>query len=111
MAYVFVGWCKFSYIYSMKQIDKEFIGVGEIKGITFKQLERQGLHCIYSRSDGYFEVITLIEQQSGSTNFNGKVVNYEAKEIYCRGESWGFKGNGKCVATLKQAKELFNERI
>ena len=95
----------------MRAIKNTFKGIGEVSGVTFNLIERKGLHSIWERSDGYYEVITLTEQQAGTMKIGGKTINLEAKEIYPKGESWGTKGNGKCVAQVVRAKNLFQQRI
>jgi len=89
----------------MKQINKEFEGKGEVKGITFTQIKRKGLVCIYKRSDGYYEVIKLKHQKENTVTIAGQRVHFEEKEVYSTGDSW----DGKCVKLLETAEKHFKQ--
>ena len=49
--------------YDLKELPIEFIGRGEVKGFTFKQLERSNTACIYevtdTLSEKWYEVFKL----------------------------------------------------
>ena len=47
----------------MKQLQKTFDGIGEVRGVTFTQLKQGEKAFIYSRSDGYYEVFKRIENK------------------------------------------------
>ena len=89
----------------MKRLPITFAGTGEVKGIDFELVKRKGNVVIYERSDGYFEVTTVRQQQAATRVINGKTIHYEEKEIYPHGENW----NGKCVSTLDRANYYFNK--
>ena len=91
----------------MKTLPLFFEGKGEVKGIKFTQIKRQGLVVLYSRSDNYFEVCTISQQKESTRTIAGKTIHFEAKEVYPSGESW----NGKCVKTIDIANVYFNKLI
>jgi len=95
----------------MIKLSPIIIGKGEVKGITFTLIKRNGLDAMYKRSDGYFEVIKIIEQKAKTRILGGKEITTPDKEVYPRGEWWGIKGRGKCVGTIDVATKIFNERI
>jgi hypothetical protein len=89
----------------MQKLPIQFEGTGEVRGIKFTLNRRNGNICIYERSDGYFEVITVRQQKESIRMIAGREVHFEEKEIYPSGESW----NGKCVKTLDTAIYWFNK--
>lgn len=95
----------------MKSIEQQFEGRGDVKGITFTLIERNGLDTIWLRSDSYFEVVRLVERKAATANFNGNIVKYEAKEQYPQGESWSERGHGICLSNKEKAYEEFNRRV
>lgn len=91
----------------MKNLPKQFEGKGEVRGILFTQLRREGLVCLFERSDGYYEVITLRLQKASIRLINGVKIEFQEKEIYPSGDSW----NGKCVKSKKYALELYQNML
>ena len=89
----------------MKRLPITFEGTGEVKGITFDLVKRQGNVVLYKRNDGYFEVVTVRQQKAATRTIMGKIIHYEEKEIYPSGENW----NGKCVSKLDRAEYWFNK--
>ena len=95
----------------MKTIAKEFIGRGEVRGIVFTLLKRDGLITLWGRSDDTYEVVNLVERKETHATFEGTEVVFEAKEIYPQGESWGLQGHGKAYVNYEHALANFNSRI
>ena len=94
----------------MKTIAKEFKGRGEVRGIIFTLLKRDGLLTLWGRSDNTYEVVNLVERKETHTTFGGKEVVFEAKELYPQGESWSLQGHGKAFMTYERAEQNFKER-
>jgi hypothetical protein len=83
----------------------EFRGKGEVSGVIFTQLKREGDICLYKRSDGYYEVIRARKQKEKTAIIDGNKVIFEEKEIYPTGESWGkFEW---CTSNYGKALEYF----
>lgn len=95
----------------MREIEKRFTGRGEVKGVEFFLLKREGLESLWKRSDGFYEVVRLVERKAATAIFDGVEVNFEAKETYPQGESWGTLGHGKCLSTRKKAEAYYKTRI
>lgn len=95
----------------MKTIPKEFKGRGEVRGIIFTLLKRDGLLTLWGRSDNTYEVINLVERKETHTVFGGNEVIFEAKELYPQGESWSLQGHGKAFIAYEKAEENYNERL
>lgn len=94
-------------ISGIKPIPKQFKGKGEVRGIHFSQLRREGLVCLYKRSDGYYEIVKLRTQKSSIRIINGVKIEFQEKEIYPSGDSW----NGKCVKSKDYALELYENML
>jgi hypothetical protein len=90
----------------MKLIPKEFEGRGEVKGITFKEVKRDGLLRIYERSDGYYEVIRINIQKETNCVIKGTKVHFEGGESYPSANNW----DGSCVSNLEKATQIFNDK-
>jgi len=93
--------------YGIKQLPKQFQGRGEVRGIHFSQLRREGSVCLYKRSDGYYEIVKLRIQKASSRIINGVKIEFQEKEIYPSGDSW----NGKCVKSKNYALELYENML
>jgi len=91
----------------MKKLPEYFSGRGEVFGIEFSQIKRIGNLAIYQRSDGFFEVVTIQTQKASTATFDGRLVQFEEKEVYPSGESW----NGSCVSTKEHAYRIFNREL
>ena len=95
----------------MIKVEKEFKGKGEVSGINFSQVKREGLWCLYKRSDGYYEVVKLQERQAGIGYFSGVKVEFKERESYPTGESWSLNGHGACVRSLEKANAIFKQKV
>ena len=91
----------------IKPLPKQFMGKGEVRGIHFTQVRREGFVCLYKRSDAYYEIVKLRIQKASSRIINGVKIEFEDKEIYPSGDSW----NGKCVKSKKYALELYENML
>tara|TARA_R110000744_G_scaffold283646_1_gene395063 strand:- start:489 stop:794 length:306 start_codon:yes stop_codon:yes gene_type:complete len=80
-------------------VGETYLGVGEVKGVDFTLIDRKGKACVFKRSDGYYEVIALTNQEESSFMIGDREVNLEKKEVYPTNEKW----NGKCVKTKERA--------
>ena len=76
------------------EVGKTYKGYGDIKGIDFKLVKREGDICLFDRSDGYSEVIELRHQKASKSIIAGKEVDFQKKEIYPYGDSF----DGACVS-------------
>ena len=94
----------------MEKLEKRFLGKGEVSGIEFEELagdDCKGLIRLYGRSDGYYEVVEIKESKGGLSVIGGVEVEFKAKEVYPRGESW----SGKCVRGYDRALSIFKTRV
>ncbi len=95
----------------MKLLEKEFVGRGEVSGVQFTQLDRNGDICLYKRvdPDGFtaYEVIKVQKTKEMTAVFGGVTVNYEAKERYPKGDQWG--STERTTKDIEQAYKYFNE--
>lgn len=93
----------------MEILATEFIGVGEVAGVVFKQLFRFKDLCLYTRDNGrLYEVVRARYQKAGSTTMGGVKIEFKEKERYPKGEDWGkFEW---CVNSLESAIERYNEQ-
>lgn len=84
-------------------VGNSYEGTGEVKGILFTVLKRERDKCIFSRSDGYYEVGCVKYAEIQNTLIAGKQITFGGGEHYPNGDNW----NGKCVKSLERAEELF----
>lgn len=95
----------------MKLLEKEFVGRGEVSGVQFTQLDRNGDICIYKRvdPDGFtaYEVIKVQKSKEMTANFGGISVHYEAKERYPKAEKWG--STKRTTTDIEKAYKYFND--
>ena len=89
------------------QIGQTYEGYGEVKGIRFTLLSRKGNTCLFSRSDGYFEIIELRQQEASSAVMGDTTIEFKEKEIYPSGNSW----SGKCIRDGNRAKHIFEQSV
>jgi len=88
----------------MEQLQKEFIGKGEVSGVQFFQVWRGNDTCIYYRGNGLFEVIKVrFQKEQLNRKIGGVLVNFEAKEVYPKGEAWGQQDI--CTNNIERALE------
>lgn len=81
----------------MKQLEKEFIGIGEVKGFKFKQL--------LSSENGYLYEVT-IEQTKHYEVFKHKVNNKFNCVSYPKSKSFGIWA--WCITDYNKALNKFN---
>lgn len=73
----------------MQILPNEWKGTGEVAGIIFNLLRREGDLCIVSRSDRGFEVGMVRKQKATTLNRGGVSVDLIAKEYWPKGNAWG----------------------
>lgn len=90
----FEGVQKIPYLFAklifMELLPTQFTGTGEVAGSVFIQIFRFLNLCLYERDGGdHYEIVKARHQKAGSRIIAGKKVEYNEKEIYPKGESWG----------------------
>ena len=95
----------------MKELEKEFLGKGEVSGTKFKQLKASSKAFIYELEDietGFkrYEVFERRKQKEMTVNMGGQEITYEAKELYPKSNSFG--SWAWCTTDLDRAIEIFN---
>jgi len=73
----------------MKKLEKEFIGTGEVKGFTFKQIKESFKAYMYEVNGDRYEVFLKKFQKAGEVNFGGNKVILEEKELYPKANEFG----------------------
>ena len=76
----------------MKELELEFIGIGEVKGDLFKQINRSPHAYIYERDcEGIksYEVFTRKEAKESYSIIGGVGVHFDAKVRYPKSEDFG----------------------
>jgi len=84
------------------EVGKTYEGYGDVKGVNFELLKREGDICLFKRDDGFAEVIELRQQKASTSVIAGKEVEFKEKEIYPYGESW----QGSCTGLTKALKDF-----
>ena len=73
----------------MKKLPLSFIGKGEVSGVRFDQIFRQGNACIYFRNGRLFEVIRIrFQQAKKNVCLGGILIDFEARERYPKSSDW-----------------------
>ena len=98
----------------MIKLEKEFIGIGEVKGFKFKMLFNNDKAFIYEVSkkmeNGYinkwYEVFERRVSKATDTIMNGVSVHFEEKEIYPKSKSFGVFA--WCIYNYDVAKSKFD---
>jgi len=98
----------------MRELDKEFEGVGEVSGATFRQIKMSSWGYVYEITDNEtedlrYEVFQRKEQKEGSAVIGGVVCNFEAKVIYPKSGAfgiwaWGCRSKEKAVGRFLKEK-------
>ena len=95
----------------MEKLALEFKGRGEVSGVMFYQLKREGSICIYKRvdPDGFtsYEVIKAVANEAHDRVFGGVTTHIAAKETYPKAERWGKTERG--TQSLEKAEKYFAE--
>ena len=98
----------------MIKLEKEFIGVGEVRGFRFKMLFENEKAFMYEVScendDGYtsrwYEVFERKVSKATDTIMNGVSVHFEEREVYPRSNSFGVCA--WCINNYDRAKAKFD---
>ena len=98
----------------MIKIEKEFIGVGEVKGFNLKMLfenDRAFMYEVsYENEDGYtskwYEVFERKVSKATDTIMNGVMVHFEEREVYPKSNSFGVCA--WCINNYDRAKAKFD---
>ena len=95
----------------MEKLALEFKGRGEVSGVMFYQLKRDGDICIYKRVEPEgtvsYEVIKSVANEAHDRVFGGVMVHLAAKESYPKAERWGRTERG--TSSLEKAEKYFEE--
>ena len=97
----------------MIKLEKEFIGIGEVKGFKFKMLFNNEKAFMYEVSceneDGYtsrwYEVFERRVSKATDTIMNGVMVHFEEREVYPKSNSFGVYA--WCINNYDMAKDKF----
>ena len=98
----------------MIKLEKEFVGVGEVKGFKFKMLfenEKAFMYEVsYENDDGYtskwYEVFERKVSKATDTIMNGVMVHFDEREVYPRSNSFGVWA--WCINNYDIAKAKFD---
>ena len=100
----------------MKELDLEFIGIGEVKGDLFKQRNRSPKAYIYERksSDSNYVIYEIFKRKvtkESDTIMNGVEVHFEEKVKYPKSNDFGVwaKTTEDYVKALEYFKEYTDE--
>ena len=99
----------------MIQLEKEFLGSGEVRGYNFKQVKANDYAYIYevrilSGEDvgcAYYEVFERKVTKGGQIICDGETVNVEPKEVYPSCKAFGIWA--WCVSGYDNALRHFEE--
>ena len=95
----------------MEKLPLEFNGRAEVSGVTFYQLYRHEMLCLYRRVEPEggenYEVIRAIENEEADGVIGGVKVHFAAKETYPKAERWGATERG--TTSLSKAIDYFNQ--
>jgi hypothetical protein len=73
----------------MRKLKEQFIGIGEVKGFDFFQLNRTENAAFYKVENSYYEIFIIKTQKEQKKNINGSEVFFKPKEIYPRSNQFG----------------------
>ncbi len=73
----------------MKKLKEQFIGIGEVKGFDFFQLNRTANAAIYKVENSYYEVFIIKTQKQQKKQINDSAIIFKSKEIYPRSNQFG----------------------
>ena len=98
----------------MIKLEKEFIGIGEVRGFKFKMLFNNDKAFMYEVSceneDGYtsrwYEVFERKVSKATDTIMNGVMVHFEEREVYPKSNSFGVCA--WCINNYNMAKDKFD---
>ena len=94
----------------MIKLEKEFIGIGEVKGFKFRMLDENEKSFIYEVSDEdrkWYEVFERKVSKETDTMLNGISVHFEEREIYPHSNSFGVWA--WCINDYDRAMNKFKE--
>ena len=95
---------------TVEELPKEFIGVGEVLGFKFTQLNKSNTHYLYEvdiEGSKHYEIVERMVVPK-CIDFNTKTFSDEEfKETYPRANLFGV--NAYTLPTLKFAENKFNE--
>ncbi len=76
----------------MKELEKEFVGVGEVKGFLFRQIMQSETAYLYEVNDEgsfHYEVFKRVEKQASQAMRDNVLINFSAKVSYPSAKSFG----------------------
>lgn len=98
----------------MVKLEKEFIGIGEVRGFLFEQIHKSKYAYMYRVSSGgeekdkpkvWYEVFERKVSKEIDTCIGGQKVHFEEREIYPKANSFGI--SAWTIIDLIKAKEVF----
>jgi hypothetical protein len=96
----------------MQELEIEFEGIGEVKGVHFQQLKKSDKAYMYELTDvetniKRWEVFEKIIQKPKECVIGGLTINYVEKVTYPTSNSFG--RTAWCITDFNQAIKKFNE--
>lgn len=94
----------------MIELEKKFIGTGEVKGSLFEQIEESEAGYIYKVTRGksvYYEVFQKIKQKAAIIEKDGIAFDLKEKELYPKANSFGV--SAFTFSDINRAYERFYE--
>ena len=105
----------------MTELEEKFIGIGEVKGFLFEQLDKNEYAYLYKVSNKdedtekvkcWYEVFERRHSKELDTVLDGQAIHFEEKENYPRSNSfgvWAWTFNN--LDKAKETFELITERL
>ena len=95
----------------MQELKKEFNGIGDVKGFTFTQLEKNNKAAFYEVLDTetnkkHYEVFLLKISKPTERTFGSQKIQYLESEIYPKTKAFGIWA--WCFKDYQKAKNRFN---
>lgn len=93
----------------MQDLEKEFIGKGDVRGFLFKQLlanETAYLYEVSTENTTHYEVFKRVEKKAATYVLDGKEVNTAAKVVYPKTKQFGL--TAWTFTNYEKALERFN---
>ena len=102
----------------MIELEKEFIGSGDVRGFKFRQIKKNKFAFIYevtnfsedeniNKINTYYEVFRRKISKESDGLLNNVMVHFESKEVYPRSNSFGIWAY--CIDDYNNAILKFNE--
>jgi hypothetical protein len=95
----------------MKELEKEFIGSGEVEGFKFRQIKTSPYGYVYEISNGdgkqHYETFERKESKKSERVIQGRAIQYEARIRYPKSGDFGLWA--WCYRDKEKAIQKFDE--